>query len=338
MGEKMYTVLRNIKEESNADSVVLTSELYDSVIRLTDKNFIKEYYELKEKGCEAITTELEKGLHEQGFLMSCDEINKVISEITESKKSKLDLTIMPTEGCNFRCIYCYEDHEPIMMDRKLIESLKLFLKNQIQNYNCISIAWFGGEPTLCKDAILDINRTVQVMTGFEQGKFGSNMTTNGYLLDTESFLAYYEHGIRSYQITLDGWKHDNNRPLSNGKGSLEQIIKNLDEIHNLPEEFKFNIVLRYNILPGDRDFTWYDYLDKKYGDDSRFCILVRTVNDMGGEQVKNLELLKGEQRNNLMQEHVDYIHKLKIKAITIIWIIILGWEVDGAMQLNQIIL
>lgn len=55
----------------------------------------------------------------------------------------------------------------------------------------------------------------------------------------------------------------------------------------------FSIILRRNILANDYDLSWYDYLNTKYGSDSRFSILAHTVNDMGGAGVKALELPVG---------------------------------------------
>lgn len=310
----MYSIVNNIREEKEQNAVILTSDLYDSAIKLTDRKIIEEYYKLKENGCESIATELQQGLHELGMLMDHEEFHKVISEINERLNKKLLLTIMPTEGCNFRCVYCYEDHKPKTMGREQVDAVKKFLKREAEHYEYIQLSWFGGEPTLCREIVLEVNHLVQKLTEKTPEKFMSGMTTNGYLLDLESFEKYYESGITSYQITLDGWKHDEKRPLGSGEGSLKKIIENLDAIHGLPEEYQFQILLRYNILPGDEDFTWYDYLNEKYGDDTRFSIFIHTVDDMGGDGVKDLQLLNGEERKKSINRHLEYISNLKIKA------------------------
>lgn len=38
--------------------------------------------------------------------------------------SNLELIILPTEHCNFRCLYCYEDFQVGRMKRPVVESIK----------------------------------------------------------------------------------------------------------------------------------------------------------------------------------------------------------------------
>lgn len=86
--------------------------------------------------------------------------------------------------------------------------------------------WFGGEPTLFKDRIIAFMQTVKkkipddiILNGY--------MTTNGYLLDFENFLDYYNVGITGYQITLDGFSHthDELRKLKSGEATWDTVIK-----------------------------------------------------------------------------------------------------------------
>lgn len=78
------------------------------------------------------------------------------------------------------------------------------------------------------------------------------MTTNGYLLDIDSFKRYYNCDLTDYQITPNGWNHDQTRPLASGKDSLQVILDNLKNISALPSEYDFSIMIRHNILNGDR--------------------------------------------------------------------------------------
>lgn len=39
----------------------------------------------------------------------------------------LKLTVLPTEKCNFRCSYCYEDSVRGIMPRKVVDGLKALL-------------------------------------------------------------------------------------------------------------------------------------------------------------------------------------------------------------------
>lgn len=291
---------------------IITSELFGSVIKLTDEEIIDEYQKLKEFGCLKPKTELELCLKEQGFLIEVEQLKDILSETQNLFEDRLQLTIFPTEAYNFRCKYCYESHSPHCMSQRVIKSLAKYIEKATTEYSKLTIGWFGGEPTLCKDVILEINRiSKDSFNDFDQ--FASSMTTNGYLLDKDSFIEYYESGVKNFQVTLDAWKHDEIRILKSGEGTLKKILKNLDDIHELPSSYDFSIILRRNILANDYDLSWYDYLNTKYGSDSRFSILVHTVNDMGGAGVKALELPVGNSGSKLLNYHLEHIRKLEIK-------------------------
>ena len=44
---------------------------------------------------------------------------------------KFQLIIFPTEQCNFRCVYCYEDFEIGKMPRWLVDATKVLIKNKM---------------------------------------------------------------------------------------------------------------------------------------------------------------------------------------------------------------
>ena len=57
------------------------------------------------------------------------------------------------------------------------------------------------------------------------------LITNGYFFTPEVVEKLVEAKISEIQITLDGFRetHDIRRPLINGKGTFDTIIKNLDD-------------------------------------------------------------------------------------------------------------
>ena len=56
---------------------------------------------------------------------------------------RLELIVMPTEQCNFRCTYCYEDFRLGRMNSNTIESLRSLLSNRIDKLDQLYISWFG---------------------------------------------------------------------------------------------------------------------------------------------------------------------------------------------------
>ena len=96
------------------------------------------------------------------------------------------LILFPTEKCNFRCLYCYEDHVGEKMSSDTISSIKKFLVKKIPLLKLFELEWFGGEPLLAKDIVIDITNFAQNLCNQYGVKFVSVMTTNGYLLDVQN--------------------------------------------------------------------------------------------------------------------------------------------------------
>lgn len=62
--------------------------------------------------------------------------------------SQLQLTILPTEQCNFRCKYCYESFPDNTMNQEVKDSIIMYLKKNLHHFSSLHISWFGGEPLL----------------------------------------------------------------------------------------------------------------------------------------------------------------------------------------------
>lgn len=312
----MYCIPSYVDYYEEDGVIYVTSKLRQNTVKLSDPQIIEEFKSIiRCGGCPQIVTPLGQFLHEQELLVTEKEIADSIDELREIMNDSLLLTIMPTEGCNFRCSYCYEDHSPISMRRSTIDQIQKYICDQAPRFKYISISWFGGEPTLCKDVIIEVNTMIQDLQDRYPFNFASSMTTNGYLLNVEDFQKYYKSGITSYQITLDGWNHDTTRPHISGKGSLQKILDNLVSVSALSaSEYQYHITIRHNILPGDEDYSWYDHLYSMFGKDNRFSVLVRPVGNWGGETVQSLEVLEGDARDDLIQKHIDYLNKIGMKC------------------------
>ncbi len=301
-------------EESGA--IYITSGLRMNTVKLSNPQVLKEFHSIvAQGGCAEINTVLEQFLHEQDLLINQNELRAELQELKDVMNETLLVTMMPTESCNFRCTYCYEDHVPNTMRRQTLDRIHEYIAKQAPDFKRINISWFGGEPTLCKDTVLE---TAELLKGLQKAyglEYTSGMTTNGYLLSKSDFLLYYNAGITSYQITLDGWNHDKTRPHVSGKGTLQTILTNLQEISRLPQdEYRFNIILRYNILSNSACDSWYDHLHKLFGEDNRFSILVRAVGNWGGESVNTLDLLKGTDVKAALNTHTAYLKKIGLRG------------------------
>lgn len=138
---------------------------------------------------------------------------------------QLELILLPTEKCNFRCTYCYEDFAIGRMGEEVITAIKSLIARRVQKLSALSISWFGGEPLLAKDIALDIGKYAHDMC-FQNGvSFSGGFTTNGYHLDAGLLGELDKINHRTYQITLDGDEefHDRTRVLANGRGTFKKI-------------------------------------------------------------------------------------------------------------------
>ena len=289
----MYFIPGYIYKEQDKKGTYLSSWLKENRIQIEGKEEESIVKKL-EKGCHNLDTETKKFLNEQEMLISAEEFNNTLNQAVQALDKTMILTLMPTEACNFRCPYCYENHHAITMNESTVEAIKKMIQNQSEIQK-LQINWFGGEPTLCPQIIEEINSLAMKKFDIDQGDFKSFMTTNGFLLTKEVFMRYYDLGVRTYQITLDGWTHDKTRYLASGEPTLDVILNNLKEIKSLPKEYCFKIILRYNILENNRDVSWYNYVDEIFGDDNRYHLTVFAVGDWGGESVQSLKLLNSTQ-------------------------------------------
>ncbi|MCI8824771.1 MAG: radical SAM protein [Lachnospiraceae bacterium] len=260
-------------------------------------------------------------LYEKGYLIDekIDEEFRVKSMYYNTVMGDgYSLTIMPTEQCNFRCKYCYETFEKGKMSKEDQKALLKYIQKCIAHSNRLHISWFGGEPLLAMDVVEYIMSNVQKMCNLRKIHYSSNITTNAYLLDADTFEKLYQFRVTAYQITVDGLKeqHDSQRVKGDGSGTFDRIMKNLISIRDLPKnKYKFaNITVRVNVTKNilDRLDEFVKYYDDLFGKDERFNIRFAITDNYGGEQIKDIEdkLVKGKNIYDKLKEKGIYNNNL----------------------------
>lgn len=207
----------------------------------------------------------------------------------------LILVIMPTEDCNFRCSYCYEEHKKGMMNIITAQSIIKFVAKSISSYTEVHVIWFGGEPLMSQqtiDNILFISEELIKICSCARKKYSADIITNGFNLTCSVFEMLLRCKIFSYQVTIDGLAniHDHYRFLANHEHTYDKIISNLLDIKENCKKKYFNIVIRTNITLEMENslIEHYECLSKMFSDDSRFSFFFRPVGDWGGDDVKQL--------------------------------------------------
>lgn len=190
----------------------------------------------------------------------------------------LFVTIMPTMACNFRCFYCYEDHDPSRMTSSMQDLVIQAIINKLKEYDSLRIEWFGGEPLLEIETIINISEKLISYCKENRKSYIASMTTNGYLLTYNNyFLLKTKCKIMYYQVTIDGIKneHDQSRPLRDGGGTFDKIITNLKDIKCNEKSSLVKICIRTNYTTSSilHRKEWELYLREVFLDDRKFTYI-----------------------------------------------------------------
>ena len=181
-------------------------------------------------------------------------------EVGESKDiifNPTDLTVFLGDACNLSCVYCNATRA---RDAKKfnVESTLAAIDSIIERYHVTHISFFAnGEPLLYFDALKKIVEFAE-----NRGIKSFYVVTNGVLGNhTEEYVKFLvQHNIYT-QISIDGYKEiqDMQRPMNDGKGSFEYVMKTIDEF-------------------------------KKYGDINKYCLARFTLSEYASKHLKEIVL------------------------------------------------
>ena len=221
----------------------------------------QQFKAFRETGKEIEDTEFLNKLLKCGYLISASVDERFLIKtkmlLGRYNQSALSFTIAPTMACNFRCVYCFEagHYNHHLMDEQTQEKVLQFIKNRVNaNIKSISVTWFGGEPLLGMPIIERLSHEIISFCKEKDVHYSAAIVTNGYLLTNKTAEILKELQVRAAQITIDGPKeiHDKRRPMINGQGTYDIIMKNLVDLRGtLP------ILLRINT-----DYNNVNFVDK----------------------------------------------------------------------------
>jgi len=204
-------------------------------------------------------------LKEKGYLSS-NRAEQIEHSLTDVLQDILDnslntLILQVTQECNLRCSYCVysgsylnRSHSQKKMGIDTAKKGIDFIINHSKNSPTVNFSFYGGEPLLRFNFIKEC-----IAYAKERGegkKITFNMTTNGTLL-TDEIIKFMKDNEVSLLISMDGPKeiHDKNIVCSNGMGSFDKIMNNIDEIKvKFPEYVEKNIGFNI-VMNGENDFS-----------------------------------------------------------------------------------
>ncbi|MEH1770949.1 MAG: radical SAM protein [Nostoc sp.] len=212
----------------------------------------------------------------------------------------LELIILPTEQCNFRCIYCYEDFSIGRMQPETIAGIKAILNKRCPNLSYLNLSWFGGEPLVAKNIVLDISEyALSLVSKYPHIHYSGNMTTNGYLLDLNTASALANVGVIKYQISLDGPReiHDQSRIRADGKSTFERIWTNLLAIRDSSLPIYLNLRLHFTVDTVKLIDPLLEDIKREFLPDSRFSIYFKSIERLGGSNDASIKIYSETEKN-----------------------------------------
>jgi len=201
----------------------------------------------------AFSDEIRKKLYERGYLTEIEEtklLDRISQFLSAHEPRDVDLYLLPTYDCNFRCPYCYEKNRlekgkswlEHRMSPGLVNSIFQMFDQEPLGWKLSKVTLFGGEPLLPENRpIIEL-----ILKETEKRNLPVMIISNGYTLDEYLDLLRGKQ-IEKIQITLDGPEkvHNQRRFLKDGAPSYQKIMDNID----LALKEGLNIVIRMNLEP-----------------------------------------------------------------------------------------
>lgn len=238
----------NIVIKKSGDSVYLYNS-YSGAFAKLEKNvydIIATQEISDEQPCEYFDQLLAEGFIKP---LELNEYNRIIAQerlaVYEKSDDSLSLVIAPTLACNLNCGYCFESSSRCnkFVSEQTVDDIIAFISRRLRPHmKKLHITWFGGEPLLAYQTILDFNKKLNGIISGKEVAYTSSMITNGTLLDEDKVKKMVEQcALRNVQITIDGTQEVYCRQKGATPKQFEQVINNITSaLDYLKVSIRFN--------------------------------------------------------------------------------------------------
>ena len=179
-----------------------------------------------------------------------DEYARVKSESScfVHRNTSLQFVIMLSDNCNYHCVYCFEENQLCKFGDMTIETQKDtidFIKREcekVKKLEIVNIEYFGGEPTLCSDIIINISNELTPYFESLNVKYESCIVTNGRFFNKEFIEKIKDCRLSLCQITLDGMPKSYAKLKGCKESDFYAVIQNIKDLQD-----KLHIQIRIHI-------------------------------------------------------------------------------------------
>lgn len=239
----------NLEKTFHDGITILINTMTEAVISLTQAEY--EVYANIEAAY-SYADKLIVQLFLLGFLVKEDDSDLFKLEVIRQRSAfassdAINITIYPTQECNARCFYCFENGEkrtPMTLEtaKKVVE----YITKNITVNDEVVFRWFGGEPLVGAHIIDYITENVDT---FFDGKlkFNSIVTTNGFNISDDLIeKATKKWHTKKFHLTIDGYDKEHNKRKNYYDKSINAYQKLLSDMRKLIDAGIF-VVCRFNL-------------------------------------------------------------------------------------------
>jgi uncharacterized protein len=207
-----------------------------------------------------------------------DKINKLVSVVPKENETILNISntkylfselkqmnLILTNACNLSCSYCYEQHKKDFgrfTNESLLKAYR-FLKDANNNQRKV-FQFFGGEPLIHKDIILDfLRKNKEELEENAKGEHNTvvGIVTNGLLLTQGLVEEYFSHDFTFMLISLDTDRSSvDHREI--GQEKIDKLMQQIKDIPNEPKQQK-RVTVRCTLARENAPY-FADFVDNLY--------------------------------------------------------------------------
>lgn len=190
-------------------------------------------------------SQIVKTLHKKGFFSSDFNRSKLVEKYNSEDVLLISLELFL--GCNLSCPYCYQinnsHYKGVISDNNIC--LLLLYIEKVYNkthFRFLVFKILGGEPTVNWEPASKVISKVYDFCQRHSIHLNLRIDTNGTSIQNLLSLNYYDSILFTIPL-CEKSVHDRYRHFSNGEGTYDTILRNIQELSLLPNS---TIIIRHN--------------------------------------------------------------------------------------------